>query len=669
MSRNFFSLLLFTSPLAAQWDAVTHQIANPVHTEGFLIVHDDGTNVMAFSAMAQEFMPIAPTGSAVLSTGDFCALVRLPADQLLAYSARRHEVQVAPLPTTGNVLDVRVDDDVVLVVANDGAGNLLALAYSAQTNSWDSLALGAGTLANLEYGISRFAASVTNGTLLAGFAARPGSWTSITTDSAQNLRLDGNTVTADVVPTAGSGVCAAAFSGVLGTWDISPPTHTTNLTVLDHNVAHAMIDTGTASTFHHAAYSAYSGSWVVSTGLFLAGNWSPHLSDNVLLLHDSFSDRYLAFGSRPGDALVPVPTNGPWAIVQLTADCAVLKETGTPFVHGFSGLCGTGFVSRTVADPVTPLASPSHSLHVRDAAGMMHSFGPAMGTWAAAMSVSSTALSFVDDAVHLIEDAPQMLTYNTRENSWQSFTLFATASYQYASGGSVIAAQEDLVTSGELRVYNEAKGKWDGPYPQSEVLDMHAGRNLVMFAGSSSQTVSAYSTHTGAYTTPPTALTTGLLGAGSQPTVEENVGWFSDGVSVVAYGSPAEIHSWHQWPRGTEYQAWSGPAPVSLDASIRSHGPDNTWWLGGLSLLNPPMSFGPSGLLWIDTSWFVLLGPELAQPVGSGSVHLAHHFVNLPVAPALPLQFWSQGILLPPVGSPPPPWRFTNFFAEPAWIF
>ncbi|HIE69809.1 MAG TPA: hypothetical protein EYP98_06355, partial [Planctomycetes bacterium] len=194
---------------------------------------------------------------------------------------------------------------------------------------------------------------MTNGTLLGGFAARVGTWNTLANDSAQDLRLDGNMVVADVVPTPGSGICAAAFSGVLGTWSVSPATHTSNVTALDHNVAWAMIDTGLSSTFRQAAYSAYTGSWVVPTSPYLAGNWTAQLSDNVVLLHDSFSDRYLAFGARPGDAIVPVPTNGPWTLVQLTEDCAVLKEVGTPFVHGFSGLCGAAFAART-APPTGP---------------------------------------------------------------------------------------------------------------------------------------------------------------------------------------------------------------------------------------------------------------------------------------------------------------------------
>ena len=149
MKRILFSLLILTTPLAAQWDTVTHQPANLVHTEGFLIVHDDGTSVMAFSAMAQEWMPVAPTGSEIIGTGDFLALSKLPSGEVRAYSARLHDLQSAPVPAAGSVLDVQVEDDVVLAIAEDGAGGLLALGYSAQSNSWDTLALGAGSLGNL----------------------------------------------------------------------------------------------------------------------------------------------------------------------------------------------------------------------------------------------------------------------------------------------------------------------------------------------------------------------------------------------------------------------------------------------------------------------------------------------------------------------------------------
>ena len=668
--RDLLSILVLTCPLAAQWDRITHNPANSVHTEGFLIAHDDGSNVMAFSAMAQEWMPIAPGGSEIIATGDFCALVKLASGDLIAYSARLHELQTAPVPAAGNVLDVRVGDDVALVIADDGAGALLALGYTAGRNSWDTLALGAGTMANLDYDVSRFVASVTNGTLLGGFTARIGSWTTLGNDSVQDLRLDGNMVVADVVPTPGSGVCAAAFSGVLSTWSVSPPTHPSNVTALDHNVAWAMIDTGMGSTFRQAAYSAYTGSWVIPTDLYLASNWTAQLSDNVVLLHTILSDRYLAFGARPGDAIVPVPTNGPWALVQLTEDCAVLKEVGTPFVHGFSGLCGASFAAHPVSDPVTPIGTPSHALHIRDAAGLMHSFGPATSTWASAAATGPSALLHVDDAVHVIEDGLQRWTYSTRHNNWSASPLWPTATYQYATGGSIIAIQEDLATSGELKVYNEVRDHWDGPFAQNETLDMHAGRNLIMFVDTSSLAVSAYSTQTGRYTSPPPALTTGIMATGTQTTVEENVAWFDDGLSLVAYGSPGEIHSWYPWPQGTEYQAWAGATPTSLDASIRTDGPHFTWWIGALGLLNPPLNLGPAGMLWLNVGgWYTMIGPQVARPVGVGSVHLAHHAINLPATPPICLQMWTQGFILPIFGSPSPPWWLTGFFAEPAWIF
>ncbi|MAB78072.1 MAG: hypothetical protein CMJ89_01855 [Planctomycetes bacterium] len=666
MLRTSLPALILALPAGAQWATIPHQSTNPVHTEGFLIVHDDGSDVMAFSALAQEWTAAAPGGSNVVGTGDFCALFKLPTGDFSAYSARLHATQVAPVPAGGNVDDMLVGDDVALLIGEDNNGDAYALCYSAQTNLWDLLSLGPVALSSLEYGADRFVAAVTGANLLAGFAARTGGWNAISNDSAQNLRFDGNVVVADVVPTPGSPTHAAAFSGVLGIWSVSPPTHSSNVTELDHNVAWAMMDAGLSTIFHQGAYSAYTGAWIVPGDLYLEGNWSAELRDNLVLLHDSLSDRYLAFGARPGNAVVAVPSSGSWSVALLTEDGVILDEIGTPEVYGFSGLCGSAFVPRSVTDPLAPIIGPSHSLHLRDDAGAMHSFGPAENTWAATPSFGASALLHVDDAVHLVEDGLQLHQYSTRHNTWNlGPSMFPGATYTFGTGGSFVAVQEDTTTSGDLRIYNEASDGWDGPHGQSARLDMHTARNLVMFVDTNTSEASAYSAQTTRYSYPPPGLTPGILAPGSVPTVEENVAWFTDGVSVVAFGSPGEIHSWHQWPRGTEYQVWAGIAPTTLDASIRTGGPHATFWLAA-SGLRPPLPLPCGNLFWLDlVPWWTIRGPQIAQPVGPGSVHLAKHTVALPGPLFGSRQVWTQGLVFP-TGAP---WCITDFFAEPAWIF
>ena len=671
MLRTLFTSLTVLGlalPASGQWDAVTHQPTNMVHTEGFLIVHDDGTNLMAFSAMAQEWMVAAPGGSDLLESGDFCALFRRPGNELSAYSARLHEVQVAPIPVGANVLDLRVSDDVALILYQDG-GDMFALGYSAQTNYWDLLSLGPVSLPSLEYGADRFVLAVSDGSRLAGFSARVGAWSISRNDSALNLRFDGNVVVADVVPTPGAGTCAAAFSGVLGSWSVSPQTHLMSSTELDHNVAWAMMDSGVDSVFHHGTYSAYTGAWVISSGSYLVGNWTAQLQDNLVLLLDTFSERYIAFGARPGVAQVPVPTNGPWSLVLLTEDALALLEVPTQDVYGFSGLIGTAFVPQSMAPPVAAVNGPTHSLHVRDGSGTLFSFGPAHAAWTPGLPLASTAVLSPDDAVHIVEDVSQYMQYSTRNNSWgMGPPLYPSANYSVATGGSVIAVQEDLATSGDLRIYSEGKDRWTMPLPQSAELDMYPGRNLVMFVDSSTGEVSAYSAQTTSYTTPPPSLTPGVVYAGSVPTVDENVGWFTDGASIVAFGSPGELHTWHQWPRGTEFQAWAGATPTTLDASIRTSGPNDTRWVGSPNLRPSPIVIPPSSLLWMDPP-YTIIGTVTAQPVGGGSTHLAHHAISAPASPPLVQELWTQGLLTLPPGSLSPWWWLTAPYAEPAWIF
>jgi len=665
LAISFASAL--AAPSVAQWDAVTYDPASAVHTEGFLIVHDDGSDLMAFSAMAQEWMPIAASGSQVLGTGDFCAAFRTTSGSLAAYSARLHACRTAPIPLGITMIDVQVADDVVLALYEYG-GDVFALGYSTENNAWAQLALGAVPPSSLQYGAERFVAAVSEGSLLAGFAARSGTWDVSSNDSVLNLSMDGNVVVADVIPTPGAARCAAAFSGVLGTWSVSPPVHPAGVTALDHNVAWTMIDIGVGTAFHHGAYSAYTGSWVVSAGPFLTGNWSAQLSDNVVLMHDSLSQRFVAFGARPGNALVPVPSSGPWSLVLLGEDGVVLDDLTSQDLYGLSGLSGTAFVPRSVVGSVTAINGPAHSLHVLDGADTMHSFGPAQASWAAGITFGPTASVSAEDAVQLVEDSADFSQYSTRHNSWATGPpKWPGATYSVAVGGSLIAIQEDLVTSGEMRVFNELWNTWTAPFPQSAMLDMHAGRNLILFVDSSTGAASAYSAQTNAYTAPPAALTTGVLAPGSLPTVEENVAWFQDGTSLVAYGSPGEIHSWYAWPRGTEYQVWSGATTSTLDSSLRTDGPHMTAWLGSMNLLTSAISFGLNGDLWLGG--FTIFGPQVAQSYGPGTVYMAHSAFPLPAFPGGARQVWSQGYVRPTLPGWPLSWWLTGPYAEPAWVF
>ena len=153
LAISFASAL--AAPSVAQWDAVTYDPASAVHTEGFLIVHDDGSDLMAFSAMAQEWMPIAASGSQVLGTGDFCAAFRTTSGSLAAYSARLHACRTAPIPLGITMIDVQVADDVVLALYEYG-GDVFALGYSTENNAWAQLALGAVPPSSLQYGAERF---------------------------------------------------------------------------------------------------------------------------------------------------------------------------------------------------------------------------------------------------------------------------------------------------------------------------------------------------------------------------------------------------------------------------------------------------------------------------------------------------------------------------------
>ncbi|MFH0943704.1 MAG: hypothetical protein V2A76_00750 [Planctomycetota bacterium] len=278
-------LLLFLSTVAsalAGWDSVPYQSSAPIHAEGALLLHDDGTAVQAFSASTSRWTAIAPTGSNILGTGDWTGLVELP-DRLVAYSSRLNSTAVIGVSSSPEL--VLVGDAVLLAIVQGATGGRIAHAYSADTNSFSSIPYTpTGIAISADVAVSRFVIVLRSTTGIYGFSARHGGWVQLTASTTGGEpQADGNVGLLELPPPVGVAYgTAAAFSGVTGDWSVSPAMYAGSAR-LDHNVAYVEA-TDTAGHFRASAYSAYNGRWITSTVVRTLASQGVYLSDNHVTL-------------------------------------------------------------------------------------------------------------------------------------------------------------------------------------------------------------------------------------------------------------------------------------------------------------------------------------------------------------------------------------------------
>ncbi|MFT5286988.1 MAG: hypothetical protein ACI8TQ_003163 [Planctomycetota bacterium] len=646
---------------SAQWDDTPFDPLMPVIEEGFVVIHENSLGINAFSAASQKWSTISPPGSSLLGSGDWTMLTKEPSGLYRGYSARRNNS--ATIGTTG-IVTTFVDDDVILVIDSTAIG-AFAHGYSAVYNTWATIPLLTAP-ASLDIAVSRFVAAVRDKNLYHGFAARTGAWSTLSlTDRGGSPSADGNTVLVNLLDISGTGIPnMAAFSGVRGSWAMSPPYDFPPTPMLDHNVASVRIRTTVPGMVSISAYTAYDATWVTSPVVHAPGFFSEALTDNVVLVSDSNpAIAFEAFGSRPATWAT---FGGNYSLLALDEDYAVLHHLANFDIVGYSGVCGGVWVPEPTPSgvAVVPIGTPDHQLTIREST-TLHNFLPATNSWSPLSGAPAGSVITGEDAMTDVR-AGSFRANATRWGGWTGGPVAPAAPYAITSGGSVVAHQQLAGAGiGDIYAFDERCDMWVPPFNPGLVTTLSAGRNLLISdpGAAAGAPVHGYSVQRGDWTTPG-PIATPLAVA---PTTEENVAWLVDASGRLwGFGSPNVGHVYYAWPNGTEYHV-SGNLPGTTIPPILGYSilgiPGTT---GAYALISatkiPPTIFIPfAGFVCIDLTSFVNLG--FFGVTDADCLRERLKVVPLPLPSCL--QFWLQPLSFN-FGSGVYTWEHR---CDPAWFF
>ncbi len=643
LAALFTSLALVAPLSAAQWAANPFNPGGYLTMTGFMVVHDDGANLRAFSAFTRSWRTIAPTGSAVIGQGDYAALIQLPGGAYRAYSARLDAV--APLPAGLPVINTYVEDDVILVMRGPGAVPTVAEAYSAQTNAWAAVGL-----AGAPFGIatSRYVIAFQDiaGNQAYGFGARQGVWQGQAIGFPGPLTAAGN-VAAFMNTDAAGVVTAIAFSGVANAWASSPPVaFGVGALQVAHDVAHVLI--GPAAACSPCGYSAYTNNWVVSPNASPLASYTITLKNKyVLVQRAAGGPPFEAIGALPQAAWAPIAGAG-LAVMGLGQDTAVLDDPAMAQIHAFSGLCGGLWVPRPVMGApsfklTTAATVPNHGCLVYSG-GEFHAFSPAASAWAPPL-LAAGANWWVGESVAIVEGGLAAFAWSARYNAWVPAPAAAAGAVLNYGGlvGGAVAARERIDPFGVpwLDAFDERSSVWKtGPLgaPIVTVAPGAAalGNALILDEGVALEGFSAQRSDLA----PAAGVAFGifpLVMAGDQ-----NVAVALDTANVLhAFGSPADSHVFYNWPAGSETHAFARPfAPVqTMRCSVLA--PAGAMAATGVSAVANFAGFALGGL-----GTLYLFPPFLAVTpfVAASALGVASTALPLPAGGGgACVQLWSQG--------------------------
>ncbi|MFT5284220.1 MAG: hypothetical protein ACI8TQ_000376 [Planctomycetota bacterium] len=607
------ALTFLTSTTSAQWDDIPHVAGSPVFEDGFIVIHENGSGINAFSAAAQKWSTVSPPGSSLLGFGDWTMLTDEPASGTFrGYSARRNAsatiLQFNPIMTV-------VDDDVILVI-NSGPGGIIAHGYSAVRNVWTSMPLTTIPTA-ADVAVSRFVIGIRDNDRYHGFAARSATWDSISVPNGGDVPIaDGNTVLVNLFDVVGgSGIPRmGAFSGVKGVWSLSPFYEFPPAPQLDHNVAYVRVRSTTPGMFSGSSYSAYDAAWVTSPVLHFATTVTETLTDNVVQIEDTNpAIRYEAFGARPATWSLLA---GNFASIVQDEDYTIVRRNSNAEIFGFSGVCGGTWVPEPTPSGALsiPVGTPDHMISLLEGPSL-HTFRPAMNTWDPVVVTPASAVITGEDCLTDIRDAG--IRGNAgRWPGWVGGPALPAAPFATTSAGSVIAHQQlGGGGVGDIYAFDERCDMFVPPFNPGLVTTLTAARNVIVSSSTlPGSPVHGYSVQRGDWITPGPIPTPLLV----PPTADENVAWLVDGTGRLwGFGSPNVGHVYYAWPNGTEYHVSGAPvgtpagSPLipTLGYSIKGI-PGTT---GAFALISPakvpPFVFVPFlGFVCIDLASFTNLG-------------------------------------------------------------
>jgi|GEM_PF-2303929 len=655
----------FYAPLSqAQWDSTEYNYDDVIFTGGFQIVEDDGTNIRAFSAMGQTWLTLAPSSAEIVDPEgddypDWASLIKQADGTYLAYSARFHDFAI--LDPVDPDPEIYIEDDVILVVQYDcTTGGYIASAYSAQTNEWQDQAVAdPPVLIRTSRFVAGFAIDNPNIPMVYGFGARAGQWNG---DNFQANRgsADGNILCyEDQNFSGGYSMEADVFSGVLNTWDPSPPCYMSDFsTVIDHNVALTVTD-----QWFPVFYSAYRGDWTISPNPldYYTTNFDLH-GDNWILIDRNpglGSPPYEAFGARPGNTIAWL-VGGPYTFLGASEDVVVVTWADGTLAFAFSGLRNVSWQMRAYTSPVRFCLkkpddeAPDHSVVLADGAGQFHAFSPAHETWAPVLSLADGVYQ-VDDAVAVVDNDTERWAYSARWNEWVAGPAKEYgATYNSYIGGSVYCDYKRAGASGvgEIVYFDERRNSWSATTELGERAFLHADRNL-MTASDLTPSLCGYSAQRGDWVAAPSAVS---LDFGRW---DENVAWYVDDNAMLhAFGSPADTHIWYGWPLDTEYQTCD---TASVRFSIRGTQSWEALLVASRIPYFPGMAYSTFGNLYLLTP--ILFVEPASDLVGADN--LAEGIWG-PPGVTIVIQIWSQGACVEPGGDGK---QLIGNVPEPIWFF
>lgn len=633
LTRLGAALLATALPCFAQWDVLPGDPVQPVLVEGFHALHDDGSELQAFSAVTQTWTEIGPSGSLVLGTGDWTAAFLEPGGGFAsAYSARLNAAFPSPA-TAGSPYRIVIEDDVVLILRTLGSA-YEALAFSAQTGTWDMAVFPEDPLVSS----SRFVIGchLEEAREVWGFGAREGRWQVIPVVTCGPGIADGNCIGWEHESDLGDAT-VLAFSGISNEFLFSPFGVAGNF---DLRVDHDVMATNIAQpgSFRSCGFSAYTTAWVTSPiEIDEEDVLGITVTDKVALVEAVEPYRFEAMGAL---AQAWIPVFDPSATLVRQAEDNVVVQQSVPGAEltAFSGMCG-GWVSQPAPGTLLPIGTPDYCAMVLDLSGNLYAFSPIQADWAV-LSASGAVAQVGDCMAVAVDTSGNAWGWSSRWNDWVpapapdpslSYETFCAGSAGARIGGPSLTLDE------RIEFFDERSNAWLPAAMLSGLSDVKPSstRNAVLVEDGSA--VLAYSAQRSGLVPSPGGLATTSI-------VEEDVLAYRqpDG-AVFAFGSPGFTHSMYDYPLDTETNHWSELSTDPLHLRVSSPVPAGTTTVLGQSALpffpGAPTAFGRLFL-------FPPLSTSIAPPAGAGGVSVQD--LPLPLGSGCTV-VWGQNARLGPV--------------------
>lgn len=620
----------------AQWADTAHQPGGAIVGAAGFVLHADGSAWQGFGAANRRWQPVADVSDVLVAYGSRVALFDRGEAQLVwsAFDGR------TALLENGSAVHALAEGDVALVVT-DGMAGPVAHAFSALTGGWSSVALEGGAIDANEIALGDAVIALRDGVRYLGFAARTGTWSALETPTNEEGNLPfarGEVALAPLRLLGGGGVDRmAAFSGVLGIWDVSELLHFSSSTHIGRHVALVRVQHPILTRFYASGYSAYTGRWTTDTAHVHTTTVVVQYGGESIVVIENLNPAFnlTAFGARPG---VWSTLTGSRVVLSVEGDTAIAENPLNGALAGASGLrAGWALVAGTAPHGVAP--GSDHLALILDSNLNWRTFSPATRTF----SAPAEGIDYTNSAAvaGLIGADGRARGGSPRGGTWVDGPLLAPGSTMTATG-SILAWADGA--SGELTLFDGRTSQLRPAPAELDAPQIHAAEQLLVAVdGGAPGNVYGYSARRGDWT---------LAGSGALPTpfaapveVLGDVAWLVDGNQRLwAFGAGRDAELAHDWPDGPGFHL---PAPTTGEpASLRlalSGAPAElavllaapTVEANGVSL--PPLV----GVGFLPVTGTVTLAVQSLAPTGTANLNLP-----LPAGVAPGTRVWLQSVHL-----------------------